>query len=105
VNAGRRQSGQVDSTSQALKAITLPTSATQWLDLMRWQALRAWGIDEKDVTVRFDHPDPDIRFTLSNGREVWREPDGYYWVTEAEWESVRHGFGARRIECVEGGGG
>ena len=93
-----RHSDQVDSTSQALKSITLPSSAAQWLEVMRWQALRAWGIDEKDVTVRFDHPDPDVRFTLSNGREVWRESDGYYWVTEAEWESVRNGFGAQRIE-------
>ena len=93
-----RHADQVDSTSQALKAIALPSSAVQWLETMRWQALRAWGIDEKDVTVRFDHPDPNARFTLGNGREVWREPDGYYWVTEAEWESIRNGFGAQRID-------
>jgi predicted phage terminase large subunit-like protein len=94
-----RHADQVDSTSQALKVITLPSSAAQWLDVMRWQALRAWGIDEKDVTVRFDHPSPDVRFTLGNGREVWREPDGYYWVTEAEWESIRYGnFGVQRID-------
>jgi predicted phage terminase large subunit-like protein len=93
-----RHTDQVDSTSQALKAITLPSSAEQWLAVMRWQALRAWGIDEKDVTVRFDHPDRDIRFTVSSGREVWREPDGFYWVTEGEWDSVRRGFGVQRID-------
>lgn len=92
-----RYSDQVDSTSQALKAITLPSSAEQWLGVMRWQALRAWGIDEKDVTVGFDHPDPNARFTVSSGREVWREPDGYYWVTEGEWDSARNMAGVQRI--------
>jgi predicted phage terminase large subunit-like protein len=93
-----RHSDQVDSTSQALKAITLPSSAEQWLEVMRWQALRVWGIDEKDVTVCFDHPDPDVRFTLSSGREVWREQDGYYWVTEGEWGAVRNMAGVQRID-------
>ena len=92
-----RHADQVDSVSQALKAITLPSSADQWLEVMRWQALRAWGIDPKDLTVRFDHPNPDARFRLTNGREVWREPDGYYWVTELEWESARHFIGGERI--------
>ena len=93
-----RHADQVDSTSQALKAIALPSSAAQWLAVMRWDALRQWGIDEKDVTVRFDHPDPDIRFTVSSGREIWREEDGFYWVTEGEWECIRNGFGAQRID-------
>jgi predicted phage terminase large subunit-like protein len=93
-----RHADQVDSTSQALKAITLPSEAQQWLDTMRWKALRAWDIDEKDVTVRFDHPDPDIRFTLTSGRNVWREPDGYFWVTEREWESMAGALGVQRID-------
>jgi predicted phage terminase large subunit-like protein len=93
-----RHADQVDSTSQALRAIALPSSAENWLSVMRWQALRTWGIDEKDVTVCFDHPNPDARFTVSNGREVWREPDGYYWVTEGEWESVRRTFDVKRID-------
>ena len=73
-------------------------SASQSLAMMRWQAPRAWAIDEKDVAIRFDYPDRDARFTLSNGREVWREPDGFCWVTESEWESVRLGFCVQRIE-------
>lgn len=93
-----KHTDQVDSTSQALKSITLPSGAQQWLEVARWQALRAWGIDEKDVTVRFDHPEPNVRFTVSSGREIWREPDGYYWVTEGEWESIRNMHGVRRID-------
>jgi predicted phage terminase large subunit-like protein len=85
-----RHADQVDSTSQALKSITLPTEAEGFLELMKWMALREYGIDPKDLTVGFDHPDSTARFNLPNGRQIWRDRDGYYWVTESEWESACH---------------
>ncbi len=93
-----RHADQVDSTSQALKSISLPTGPQQFLELMRWMALRSYGLTPEDVTVRFDHPDPGARFTLPSGREIWREPDGYYWVSEAEWEHARCVCGVQRID-------
>ena len=93
-----RHADQVDSASQALKEITLPRGPEVFLELMQWQALRAFGLTPEDLTVRFDHPDPDGRFTLPNRRDVWRESDGYYWVSEEEWQYARNIFGAQRID-------
>ena len=96
-----RHADQVDSTSQALKAITLPSSADAFLEVMKWQVLRQYGIAPEELTVGFDHPDETIRFCLPNGREVFRESDGYYWVTEQEWGFVAHWPGVRRLQNSE----
>lgn len=86
---------QVDSTSQALKFIGERDPSAGFLEYVRAEVLSRHGISSKDLTVCFDHPDPKGRFTLSNGREIWRQGDGYYWVTEGEWSN-----GANSIFCV-----
>lgn len=85
-----RHNDQVDAISQALKFVTLPSGTEEFIELMKWQALRGWGIELEDLTVAFDHPDPDIRFTLPSGRSIGRERDSYFWVTEKEWESATY---------------
>ena len=93
-----RHSDQVDAISQALKFVTVPTEADEFIEFMKWQALKAWGIELEEVTVAFDHPDPNITFNLSTGRPIHRERDSYFWVTENEWQSsAQYIFGAKRI--------
>lgn len=86
---------QVDSTSHALKFIGEPDPTAGFLEYVRAELLSRYGISSKDLTVCFDYPDPTGRFTLSNGRKIWRQDDGYYWVTEGEWSN-----GANSIFCV-----
>lgn len=96
-----RHNDQVDSTSQALKSIATPSEADAFIELMKWQALRQWGIELEDLTVCFDHPDKDIRFCIPGGREIWREGDGYYWVTAREWGYINGWPGVRRLESPD----
>jgi hypothetical protein len=49
-------------------------------------------------TIRFDHPEPCIIFHVSSGRDVMRDPDGLFRVTEAEWNGVCQMAGVRRVD-------
>lgn len=90
---------QVDSTSQALKFIGEPPPNMAFLEYIKGEVLGRFGISVDQLTVCFDHPDPTARFTLTSGREIWRQGDGYYWVTETEWSNGGSTiFDAKRLE-------
>ena len=89
---------QVDSTSQALKFIGEPPPNMAFLEYIKAEVLGRYGITLDQLTVCFDHPDPTARFTLTSGREIWRQGDGYYWVTDTEWANGASTiFGAKRL--------
>ena len=92
-----RHADQVDSTSQALKEMVLPTGPEQFLAVLQWVALRDYGLAPEDLTIKFDYPDHDARFTLPNGRTIWRERDGLYWVAECEWEHISRISGVKKV--------
>ncbi len=81
---------QVDSTSQALAHIGMPSGADNWLEMMRLHILSAYGIEPEDLTITFDHAEPQREFKVSTGRIIGRENDGFYHVTAKEWECFRH---------------
>jgi predicted phage terminase large subunit-like protein len=84
-----RHDDQVDSTAQALAYIGRPNSADMWFEYYRQRELKSYGIDPEQVTVTFDHPNPDVTFRVSSGRDISRDSDGFYHCTPGEWESLR----------------
>jgi predicted phage terminase large subunit-like protein len=88
---------QVDSTAQALAHIGTPQPGDNWMEYIRWDMLRGYGLEEKDLTVTFDHIEPEGEFQLGYGREICREDDGFYHVTPHEWESFRGMHGVTLI--------
>src|ERR1017187_7312161 len=60
-----------------------------WVEIMRWQVLRQYGLSTEDLTVTFDHVTHDAEFQVNYGRKIRREEDGFYHVTPLEWESFR----------------
>lgn len=93
-----RYDDQVDSTAQALAYIGIPNDADSWLEYLREKCLGQYGIRPEQLTVIFDHDEQDAKFRASNGREIFRPSDGFYHVTQAEWESIKTISGIRRIE-------
>ena len=91
---------QVDSTSQALKFIGEPdTTISEFMQGVREENLRKYGVSSAQLTVCFDHPEPRGEFTMPSGREVWRREDGYFWVTETEWtDYVCRAMGVVKLE-------
>ncbi len=78
---------QVDALSQALKFIGEPNSVDVFIASLKAEVLKQYNINIADLTVCFDHPEKNKTFMV-NGRYVFREGDGYYWVTENEWNFV-----------------
>ena len=94
-----RYADQVDSTAQALKFIGEPRATDGFLEYIRSEVLEGYGIRSEALTVCFDHPDPKAEFTFPNGRSIRRQEDGFYWVTEAEWNNGRSApSGAERLD-------
>jgi hypothetical protein len=93
-----RYDDQVDSTAQALTYIGKPNSAEAYLEFFRRQILQGYGIRPEQLTVVFDHEDRSARVRAGNGREMFREGDGFYHATAGEWESIKTSPGIRRIE-------
>lgn len=93
-----RHDDQVDSTAQALAYIGKPSSADMWIEYYRQRALKSYGIDPEQVTVTFDHPNPDVTFRASSGRDISRESDGFYHCTPGEWLSLR---GLSEVALIE----
>ena len=89
---------QVDSTSQALAHISMPSNADNWMEYIRLDTLRRHGLRLKDLTVTFDHMNPQGQFQLNDGRKVRRQEDGFYHVTAQEWESFRNMHGVTLID-------
>ena len=95
-----RYDDQVDSTTQALNWMTEYNGPEQWLKMMEEHLrLQMEGppVDEATLTVTFDHPEREIEFHVSTGRDVRRSSDGYYHVTENEWQGVRQMQGVQRL--------
>ena len=92
---------QVDSTSQALAHIGTPTPADNWMEFIRWDTLRDYGLKPEDVTVTFDYIHQDTEFTSCRGRTVRREEDGFYHCAPGEWESFRGMQGVTLIDGAE----
>ncbi len=92
---------QVDSTAQALAHIGMPSSADNWIEYMRGEALRVHGLSPGDITITFDYIHPDTQFTSCMGRTLRREQDGFYHCSKGEWDSVRMMQG---IVLIEGEG-
>ncbi|WP_219895045.1 phage terminase large subunit [Aquisediminimonas profunda] len=79
---------QVDSTAQALACIAFPSDFDEWLNYVRIRSLSEFGLTPEDLVITFDHIDARTEFQDSNGRNIWRETDGFYHATRAEWESI-----------------
>lgn len=90
---------QVDSTSQALAHIGMPSSADTWMELIRWDTLRSYGLKPEDITVTFDYIDPDNEFCSCLGRKVRHDEDGFYHCSSREWEGFR---AVRGITLIDG---
>lgn len=89
---------QVDSTSQALAHVGMPGQADLWLEFMRQDILRMYNLTDEDLRVRFDYTVPDAEFTVSSGRKVGRDDDGFYRVNEGEWSSIQGIIGVTRMD-------
>lgn len=89
---------QVDATAQALAWIEGSSDADAWIEYYRKEALKSYGLADKDLTVMFDHPDRNVQIKASSGRTLCRERDGYFRVTEAEWNSLAAMPSVQRIE-------
>ena len=92
---------QVDSTSQALAYIGTPQPWDGWMEFIRMDTLRAYGLKPEDLTVTFDHITPDAEFELGYGRKIRREDDGFFHVSTHEWESFRGMHGVTLIDGAE----
>jgi predicted phage terminase large subunit-like protein len=92
---------QVDSTAQALAHIGMPSSAENWLEYMRCNVLRAYGLKPEDLTITFDHIHPDTKFTSCMGRTVRRDEDGFYHCCKGEWDSFCRMQGVSLIDEAE----
>ena len=92
---------QVDSTAHALAHIGKPDPSEVWIEYYRQEALRSHGINPDDVTVTFDHIDPDSYFQINQGRKIRREGDGFYHVTPLEWETFRGMLGVMLIDGID----
>ena len=80
---------QVDSTSQLLAHIGMPSDADNWMEYIRLDTLSRHGLRPEDITVTFDHIDPKGQFWTNDGRKIRREEDGFYHVSAREWEGFR----------------
>lgn len=92
---------QVDSTSQALRFIGMPTDADHWMQFIREDTLRMHGLKPEDLTVTFDYRHGDSEFIPSNGRTVRRSEDGFYHCSYSEWERMRTVVGIVLIDGAE----
>ena len=92
---------QVDSTSQALAYIGMPTPADVWIQFAREDTLRMHGLRPEQLTVTFDHVQHDMAFDSCNGRVIRRSEDGFFHCSVAEWERLRGSFGVKLIDGVE----
>lgn len=92
---------QVDSTSQALGFIATPTSADHWMEFIRLDTLRAYGLKPEDLTVTFDSVQADAVFTVSSGRKIRRDEDGFYHCAPSEWDGLHGRPGVKLIEGAE----
>lgn len=92
---------QVDSTSQALGHIGMPSPADHWIQYIREENLRTHGLTPEDITVTFDYLEPKGEFTSSSGRNVRRSEDGFYHCSYGEWERFRPVVGVTLIDGVE----
>ena len=89
---------QVDSTAQALAFISQTSSPMHWLRMMDEHHNRRDEFDEAGLTVTFDHPVMEIEFKVSTGRWVRRSVNGFYHVTEDEWQGLRCEKGVVRVD-------
>jgi len=81
---------QVDSTSQALDFLTRHlSSADVWIEFYRQKVLARRGIQE-EPTIRVNHVDPGMQFSLINGRQPKREADGSFLLTDEELAPLRN---------------
>jgi predicted phage terminase large subunit-like protein len=92
---------QVDSTAQALAFIGMPSSADGWMEVMRWNSLRMYGLSPEDITITFDHIDREAEFTSCMGRGVFREEDGFYHCSPGEWDGFSGIHGVTLIDGAE----
>jgi predicted phage terminase large subunit-like protein len=92
---------QVDSTSQALASIGTPTGADNFLELMRWDELRRYGMTPEDIHITFDFIQPDAEFTSCLGRSLRREPDGFYHCSQGEREGLQAVEGITLIDRTD----
>lgn len=92
---------QVDSTSQALAHIGMPTADDYWMEFIRRDTLSWYHLKPEDLTVTFDSSRVDAIYTASNCREIERNEDGFYHCSPNEWESMRGRLGVTLIEGCE----
>ena len=92
---------QVESTSQALAHIGMPSHGDNWMEFIRWDTLRMHGLTEEDVTITFDYIHHETEFTTPSGRCVRREEDGFYHCSDGEWSGFRVMQG---ITLIDGAG-
>ena len=93
-----RYDDQVDSTSQALLWFGTPNWAEQWLRTMDEVELMRFGLKSEDLTICFEHSEPERVFYGYGRREIHRGRDGFWHCTESEWEAISTQEGTNLIE-------
>jgi predicted phage terminase large subunit-like protein len=91
---------QVDSMAQALAHIGVPTPADNWMEYIRCDTLRMYGLKPEDITITFDCIYPDTEFTSCMGRTIRREEDGFYHCSNGEWNRLKTMQGVTLVEDV-----
>jgi predicted phage terminase large subunit-like protein len=93
-----RHDDQVDSTAQALAYVSQPTCAEGILNFMRQELLKPYGLRPDHLTILYDYEHKSTVFTAPSGREVRRDPDGFYHVAPQEWEAIKWHAGVTLVE-------
>lgn len=76
----------------------MPSPGDGWMEYIRLDTLRRHGLAPEDITITFDHTQPDTEFTASTGRKVRREEDRFYHCSQGEWDSIRTIAGITIVE-------
>jgi len=90
---------QVDSTSQALAFIGMPGPEEGFLQFIRRDRLKRYGLTPEDLVVTFDSSDPDLALDSCLKRLIRRGEDGFYHCSLREWEEIR---GRRDVTLIDG---
>lgn len=88
---------QVDSTSQALAYIGIPTTLDNWMEYAQLEIQRQNGGSLESLPVTFDHPVRGFGVRSCTGRTILRSEDGFYHCSRSEWDSIR---GSRGIVLI-----
>jgi len=67
--------------------VGMPSPGDNYMEYIRVDHLRMYGLKSEDIIITFDHAGPKGEFQVNYGRKIRRQEDGFYHVTAHEWDS------------------